>query len=124
MAPARRFQSLLTFFNSSLSRYETEKPYMCLVPLTQSSDSEQTNVEYEQRNVNFTDIRGRESEFNLDRHGFKLILHDTTFNAFLDGRRTVKEYYPEIQDIVRKELGAEKVYVYDHTVRILAEFGD
>lgn len=109
----------LGFFDSSLEVYETKKPYVCLVPLTHApKDFPQSNIEYVNKDVDVKDIRGFESLFRLDTHGFQLVHHHPTFTAWQDGKKVVEEYYPYIVQLLKKHLGNVRVHIYDHTVRI------
>ncbi|KAF2801578.1 uncharacterized protein BDZ99DRAFT_403092 [Mytilinidion resinicola] len=105
------------FFNPDPEIYKKEKPYVCLVPLTNAPPGfQQSNVEYHNKDVNVCDIRRSEETFKLDVHGFQLVKHRPAYDAWHDGIRVIREYYPHIVDLLKSQLGAQRVHIYDHTV--------
>ena len=109
----------LQFLDTGLDVYKTEKPFYSNVPFTKSPDSCPSNVQTINQIIRITDIRGSERQFDLDRHGFALLKHRTSFNSWKDGKRVVEEHYPEVERILKDELKAEEVVIYDHTVRAM-----
>jgi hypothetical protein len=69
------------------------------------------------RDVPIEDARGRESEFTLDRNGFALVKAPTAVEDFYDHEEIKRVYYPEVEQLLRVELGAARVFVFDHNVR-------
>lgn len=69
------------------------------------------------RDVLIEDARGREAEFTLDRNGFALRRVPTEVRDFYSPEEVKSVYYPEIEQLLRDELGALRVAVFDHTVR-------
>lgn len=71
---------------------------------------------------------GREllSKFSLDTNGFVLTEHETAVNDFYDPDEVKSVYYPEVQRLIKRVTGAERVVVFDHIVRnpVLAERGE
>jgi len=56
-------------------------------------------------------------EFSLDRNGFELVAHRSALADF-SGEETIRAvYYPEAERLLRGATGAEKVVVFDHTLR-------
>jgi hypothetical protein len=58
-----------------------------------------------------------EGDLSLDRHGFQLVRQETEVHDFYDPREVEEVYYPEIELLLKKATGAEKVVVFDHQVR-------
>src|SRR5215471_2639542 len=54
---------------------------------------------------------------SLDREGFALRRHDTAVTDFYDEKQVREIYYPEMERLVAEATGAQKVLVFDHTVR-------
>jgi hypothetical protein len=54
----------------------------------------------------------------LDRQGFELISHRTELRDFSDEAAIRALYYPETESLLRHATGAEKVLIFDHTVRL------
>jgi hypothetical protein len=71
---------------------------------------------------------GREvlSELSLDTNGFVLTEHETAVKAFYDSDEVKSVYYPEVERLLKRVTGAERVVVFDHIVRnpLLAERGE
>lgn len=55
--------------------------------------------------------------FSLDREGFELVRHPTAVKNFYDEDEIRRVYYPEVEALMRATLGADRVVIFDHTVR-------
>lgn len=55
--------------------------------------------------------------FALERNGFRFIGHDTKMRDFFDEDEIARVYYPEMEALIRRETGASRVVVFDHTLR-------
>jgi len=53
----------------------------------------------------------------LDSKGFALIPHPTSVKDFKNDDEIVATYYAEMMEVVKASSGADRVYVFDHTVR-------
>jgi hypothetical protein len=67
--------------------------------------------------VAIEDGRAHADDFTLDRNGFALKSSPTTLSDFSDEQRVRGIYYAEAERLVRSELGARRVVVFDHTIR-------
>jgi hypothetical protein len=71
---------------------------------------------------------GREllSKFSLDINGFVLTEHETAVKDFYDPYEVKSVYYPEVERLLKRATGAERVVVFDHIVRnpLFAERGE
>lgn len=56
-------------------------------------------------------------ELSLDRSGFSLLAHRSALADFSDEAAIRSVYYPESAELLRASTGAEKVVVFDHTLR-------
>ncbi len=56
-------------------------------------------------------------DFALDREGFRFVRHDTGVADFYKDDDVRRVYYPEMEALVKKESGASRVVVFDHTLR-------
>jgi hypothetical protein len=54
---------------------------------------------------------------SLDKEAFKLVTFKPKKVDFLNSEQVKSAYYPEVEQIVKKETGASEVFVFDHTVR-------
>jgi hypothetical protein len=71
---------------------------------------------------------GREvlSKLSLDSNGFVLTEHETAVKDFYDPDEVESVYYPEVERLLKRVTGAERVLIFDHIVRnpVLAERGE
>jgi hypothetical protein len=72
---------------------------------------------YEKRSVTIHNGRLNADEFTLEREGFVLVGHETQVTNFYDDEEVRSVYYPEMERLVKKMTGAEKVLIFDHTLR-------
>jgi hypothetical protein len=63
------------------------------------------------------DARPVAGRLRLDEQGFELGSHPTAFAGFYDEAAVRRRYYPEVQRILKKRMGALAVIVFDHNVR-------
>jgi hypothetical protein len=55
--------------------------------------------------------------FMLERNGFRFVDHDTRMRDFFDEDEIARVYYPEMEALIKRETGASRVVVFDHTLR-------
>ena len=71
---------------------------------------------------------GREqlNKFSLDTNGFVLTEDETAVKDFYDPDEVKSVYYPEVERLIKRVTGAERVVIFDHIVRnpVLAERGE
>jgi len=75
--------------------------------------------EVDEREVIIQDGR-RVTDLGLDRSGFELLAHRSAlrdWSEFQDAARVQARYYPEVQAALLAHTGADKVLVFDHTLR-------
>lgn len=63
------------------------------------------------------DARGHEDTVGLDKTGFQFVHHVSEEKKFLDEEAIKKNYYKEVEDLLKKETGAKRVFIFDHTIR-------
>jgi len=71
---------------------------------------------YERRAVTIRDGRIA-CGLGLDTSGFLLVGHPTRVADFFDPAQLESIYYPEVIELVKRESGAARVVVFDHTLR-------
>ena len=71
----------------------------------------------EERRVRLHNGRLEAEGFVLDRDGFRFVHHDTRVADFYDEDEIRRVYYPEMERLVMAESGANRVVVFDHTLR-------
>jgi hypothetical protein len=77
----------------------------------------QQSGELEPRKARIHDARRLERAASLDRHGFELRTHRSALREFSDEAKIRAVYYPEAEALLRAATGAEKVVIFDHTLR-------
>ncbi|MDN7184224.1 methyltransferase [Caballeronia sp. SEWSISQ10-4 2] len=78
-----------------------------------------TSGTLEARRVTIRDARplAAAGELSLDRSGFERIAHTSALTDFTDDAAIRSIYYSESEQVLLKATGAEKVVVFDHTLR-------
>ncbi|HUC11648.1 MAG TPA: CmcJ/NvfI family oxidoreductase [Stellaceae bacterium] len=56
-------------------------------------------------------------EFDIEKHGFRFVRHNTHVADFYDEDEIRRVYYPEMVSLIKAETGARQVVVFDHTLR-------
>jgi hypothetical protein len=63
------------------------------------------------------DGRPVSNSFSLDREGFALVRHPTSVRDFYDDKEIRQVYYPAAEAFIKATLRADRVVIFDHTVR-------
>jgi hypothetical protein len=71
----------------------------------------------ESHQVPVFDARRIADSVSLDREGFALVRHPTSITNFDDDNEIRKVYYPAVESFLRASLKADRVLIFDHTVR-------
>ena len=79
----------------------------------------QHSGEFIPQTVPITDARSFAGEISLDKQGFQLETHHTAVVDFYDREEVERVYYPEVEELLKRATGAEKVVIFDHQVRNL-----
>jgi hypothetical protein len=81
---------------------------------------------YVSQNVAIRNGRELLTKLSLDTNGFVLTEHETAVRDFYDPKEVKAVYYPEVERLIKRVTGAERVVVFDHIVRnpVLAERGE
>lgn len=67
--------------------------------------------------VTINNGRAAADRFSLEHEGFQLVPHATKVVDFFDQEAMRAVYYPEVEQLVKEISGAERVLVFDHTLR-------
>ncbi|WP_227010129.1 CmcJ/NvfI family oxidoreductase [Pelagibius marinus] len=100
---------------------QTEKPVLESSALTGGAPRELFATEA--REVDILDLRPLAESFSLDREGFVLRPAPTAVDDLYDDRAVEAVYYPEIEALLKHELGASRVAIFDATRRSDAAAG-
>jgi hypothetical protein len=69
------------------------------------------------RPVSISDGREAAAELSLEKNGFVLVGHKTAMKDFFDAKELESVYFPEIERLIKQTSGAERVVIFDHTLR-------
>jgi hypothetical protein len=69
------------------------------------------------RQMEVHDGRPLVEQFTLERNGFTLVEHKTAVRDFFDPQQLESVYHPEVEQLIKKVSGAQRVVVFDHTLR-------
>jgi hypothetical protein len=72
---------------------------------------------YEDRSVKIHNARLLASGLSLDREGFAIVPHVTKSSDLSDDAEVKAVYYPEVEQLVKQATGANRVLIFDHTIR-------
>ena len=64
-----------------------------------------------------SDGREKIDSFNLDLQGFSLIKHKSSVADFYDNEAVKRQYYPEMIELLKTQLHATDVLIFDHNQR-------
>ena len=72
---------------------------------------------YRNFTVRVHNLRPLVHDLSLDKQAFILTRHETKVRDFYDDQEVRSTYFAEVEALVKRETGAAKVVVFDHTVR-------
>ncbi len=75
------------------------------------------NFEDVARRVRIEDLRPWRHEASLDIHGFAMVDHASAERAFTDEAAITGGYYAETERLLKQTLGADQIFIFDHTIR-------
>ncbi len=73
---------------------------------------------YEDQEITIFDARPIAGSLTLEKQGFILRNYDTAVTDFFIEEQVRSIYYPEMEEVVKRETGCSDVLVFDHTIRI------
>ncbi|EIW79806.1 hypothetical protein CONPUDRAFT_166506 [Coniophora puteana RWD-64-598 SS2] len=77
-----------------------------------------TNITSEPYAVVVRDVRGSEDAFGgLDKKGFQYAHHVSQEKLFAEDSTIKGAYYQEIEELLKAQTGAKRVFIFDHTIR-------
>jgi hypothetical protein len=81
------------------------------------SGEPKSNVVPEPHGLSIHDVRPISDTISLDREGFALVRQQSAVNDFYSDDEVKNVYYPEAERLIKAATGADRVFVFDHTVR-------
>jgi hypothetical protein len=76
-----------------------------------------TTMVNEPHGVPVRDARPILSDITVDTQGFGLVRHSSAVRNFYDDEEVKQIYYPEAERLLKDLTGADRVHIFDHTVR-------
>ena len=76
-----------------------------------------SNSTLEPRRFAIRDMRPVASRMSLDSHGFGAVRHRSVLRDFQDEEEIRRTYYPEAETLLKEVTGANRVFIFDHTIR-------
>ncbi len=104
--------------------YTTDTGVPLAYQITESSEGEDDPLiqeRYVVHPVSVHDVRPFTNTLSLDREGFILRRSASAVTDFFDTDEVNAVYNPEIERLVKQETGAEKVVIFDHTIRVQSD---
>lgn len=103
-----------------LEVYEKEKPFTILIDVPKGGDREDrrnNNIRFEEKSQSFSNVRGREQEFDLDDHGFVYRRRHFDFDNYTDQASVENTFLSEVEEFLRAEMdGVDQVHFFDWRV--------
>lgn len=108
-------QSVSFKFIKNLGLYNTVKPYAFNVDTSDFvPPGKETNIEYETRQVEVTDVRDGATTLSLDVHSFIFLRHPESLIRGVDiVHFPTRQYCETMTALVQEKLGADAAFCYD-----------
>ena len=81
------------------------------------SGEPKSNIVPEPHSLAIHDIRPISETVSLDLEGFALVRQKSSVKDFYDEDEIKNVYYPEAERLIKAATGADRVFIFDHTVR-------
>jgi len=81
------------------------------------SGEPKSNIVPEPHSLPIHDVRPISDAVSLDQEGFALVRQKSVVKDFYDEDQVKNVYYPEAERLIKAATGANRVFVFDHTVR-------
>jgi hypothetical protein len=81
------------------------------------SGEPRSNIVPEPHSLPIHDVRPISQTVSLDREGFALVRQKSSVKDFYDEEKVKNVYYLEAERLLKAATGADRVFVFDHTVR-------
>jgi hypothetical protein len=82
-----------------------------------ATDRKRSHMPLEEHRVGIADARPHLDDFGMEKSGFALLKHKTAVKNFWDPDEVKRVYYPEIQALLKKTIGAEKTICFGEIAR-------
>src|SRR5262245_43400230 len=112
-ATIEKLRSVTAELNYSLPTAERARTYAYDPP----AGVPRSTIVNDPHRVQISDARPILREVSLDREGFGLVHHHSATGDFYDDSEVKRVYYREAEQILKDVAGADRVLIFDHTVR-------
>jgi hypothetical protein len=109
--------SALSFVTADLNYLTPAKDRPRTYTFEPPSGEPRSNIVPEPHAVPIYDARPISDSVSLDQEGFALVRQHSAVRDFHDEDEVKSVYYPEAERILKAVTGADRVFVFDHTVR-------
>jgi hypothetical protein len=109
--------SALSFVTADLNYLTPAKDRPRTYTFEPPSGEPRSNIVPEPHALRIYDVRPISDSVSLDREGFALVRQHSAVKDFYDEDEVKSVYYPEAERILKAVTGADRVLVFDHTVR-------
>jgi len=92
------------------------KPYN-MINADKKTGQNPRNYILESFDVEIENVRGKEDSVSLDTTGFQFFRAEAKHKSFKNDEEIEREYYPESIELLKQLTGANRVVIFDHTVR-------
>ncbi|KAF5686948.1 7alpha-cephem-methoxylase p8 chain related [Fusarium circinatum] len=116
MASSPTIQAKVAYMKPDDELFRREKPYVSLVPFV-SHGGKFTNTTIDEHMMKIENIRGRETDFSLDKNGFTYVSYNSKEKPTHDILSPSHPYMQEMANFLKAFLGANEVTVYDGSTR-------
>ena len=102
---------------------EADVPYLADLSVKPVTYNPPIGTGVARREGNYRDFKVRihnarlVNDLSLDRQAFILAPHETQMRDFYDKDEIRRVYEPEVEALIKRQTGASKVVVFDHTIR-------
>lgn len=106
-----------------LDIFNSEKPFQVLIDLpADTKDRRRSNIEFRDgTRERVRNARSNLSTFDINKHGFKFVKHNTTLQQadFLSKEIIERVYLPECKELLQASLeGVDRVHIFNWLVRL------
>ena len=101
-----------------LDKFKREKPFTLSLDIALDNEGLRTNLDYEPRSVELTNLRGSESDLFLEAHGFELIQIPASVMAECFESSEPHADSQGVVELLKRRFGTEHVFLYDRGVNM------
>lgn len=101
--------------------HRSEKLIYLITDMGEDEDDPEYHKWHDVHQMPIRDGRTNVGNLSLDREGFVLLQAETGIQNFYDDDEVEAVYNPEVENLIKEQTGADRVLVFDHTIRIASD---